>query len=81
VKDTVTFIENTSEQVSNCEWNGKCRKELSKLIRKIRGCLQGKPLWGERDAPRVSLILFGCQGQSKEMQERTRGWGCLAVII
>ena len=41
-EDTKTFIENTSEQDSNCEQNGKCLKELSELIRKIKRSLTGK---------------------------------------
>jgi hypothetical protein len=43
----MTFIENTSEQDSNCEQNGKYLKELSKLIRKIRRALKEKLLCGE----------------------------------
>lgn len=46
----MAFIENTSEQDSNCEQNGKCLKELSKLIRKIRRTLKGKSLGG-KDGP------------------------------
>lgn len=53
----MTFIENTSEQDSNCEQDGKCLKELSKFITKIKRNRKEKQLCAGRHEFRASAYV------------------------
>lgn len=88
-EDTKTFIENTSEQDSNCEQNGKCLKELSELIRKIKRSLTGKKKKKqlcEKDgsSDRQPVPLFGSRAcpdrptQPLSLRKMRNHWRCLS---
>ena len=88
-EDTKTFIENTSEQDSNCEQNGKCLKELSELIRKIKRSLTGKKKKKqlcEKDgnSDRQLVALFGSHAcpdrptRPLSLRKMRNHWRCLS---